>query len=156
MNLTHIDALPILKRPDPDFPAKVDDLFGKKLPKYSQDLNSLAGEIGALAQQVSDNKNATSISANTASSAASAASASEVAAADAAKAAAAAAANTGAAPAFVSGTNYAKGAVVFSMINLHTYRARTSGVRNIDPANDLSNWLDLQPSGARAFYLANL
>lgn len=156
MTITRIDPLPPLRRGDPNFREVVNALFAENFPSRLLQMNTQAGEMDALAQQVSDNKNAASISANTASSAASAASASEVAAADSAQAAAAAAANTGAAPAFAAGTNYAKGAVVFSMITLHTYRARTSGVRNIDPANDLSNWLDLQPSGARAFYLANL
>lgn len=119
-------------------------------------LRSFVSWVGTFQSEASALQSDVAIKAGTTTSAAAAAAASADAAAISAAASAAAAANTGAAPAFVAGTNYAKGAVVFSALNMHTYRARTAGVRNLDPAQDSPNWLDLQPSSAKAFYLANL
>lgn len=137
------------------FIAKANALAGWYAPFVTW-LRSFIAWLGTFQTEAAALQSDVTIKASATTSAATAAAASADAAAISAAAAAAAAANTGAAPAFVPGANYTKGAVVFSGVNLHTYRARTAGVRNLDPAQDSANWLDLQPSGARAFYLANL
>ena len=140
---------------DAQFMAKANALVAWYTPFVTW-LRGFIAWTGAFQVEAAALQSDVTIKASATTSAATAAAASADAAAISAAAAAAAAANTGAAPAFVPGANYTKGAVVFSAINMHTYRARTAGVRNLDPAQDSANWLDLQPSGAKAFYLANL
>lgn len=61
--------------------------------------------------------------------------------ASAASASASAAATATGAPAFVSGTNYTAGtSTAVSLVDFRVYRARTTGVRTTDPANDPTNW----------------
>ena len=60
-------------------------------------------------------------------------------AAEAVAAAASASATTGAV-AWVSGTTYAVGACVWSPLNFHTYRRKTSGAGTTDPSSDTTNW----------------
>lgn len=84
---------------------------------------------------------ATDVAASGASAAAAAASqgsatASQIAAAASASSAAAAAG----AAAWVSGTNYVAGVVVYSPLNLASYRRKTNGAGTVDPSLDSANW----------------
>ena len=139
MTITQIDPLPELKRADPDFPEKVDDFFGEKLPKHSRDLNALAAGIVTVAQGVNDKAGeaAGSAGASAASAAASTASAAETQQyAQLAQEAMAASP----VPAFVAGQTYAVGDVCYSPSNFENYRAMTAGVRTVDPRLDPTNW----------------
>ena len=60
--------------------------------------------------------------------------------ADAAAAAADAATNAANAAQWVSGTTYAKGAVVWSPSDLQTYRRAVAGAGTADPSSDSTNW----------------
>lgn len=59
----------------------------------------------------------------------------------AAEFAAAAADSTSKAVAWVSGTSYAFGFNVYSLIDAKTYRRRVAGAGTIDPALDNTNWI---------------
>lgn len=81
------------------------------------------------------------VDAAAAAAAAIAALASQTAAAASAVAAAASAASASAvAAAWVSGTTYAIGNVVYSPINFGTYRRTTAGAGTTDPSLDTTNW----------------
>ena len=48
---------------------------------------------------------------------------------------------------WLSGTSYAVGAVVWSPINLRSYRRKVAGVSTTDPSADLVNWSNLNDGG---------
>lgn len=93
-------------------------------------INTVAGEMQANADQVALDKQAT-----------------QDAAADAAASAQAASAAAGAAV-WVSGTTYAAGIVVWSPLNYLVYRRKTAGAGTTDPSADSTNWalLGLDPA----------
>jgi hypothetical protein len=51
------------------------------------------------------------------------------------------------APAWASGTAYAVGAVVYSPINLQSYRCSAAGVSTVDPSIDINSWVSLIGAG---------
>jgi hypothetical protein len=54
---------------------------------------------------------------------------------------------------WVSGTNYAAGAAVYSPINLASYRTGTAGISSTDPSIDTARWTRLGASGVPDFIL---
>jgi hypothetical protein len=95
------------------------------LPDFATEANALAVDVNA----------------DAAAAAADAASADAAAVAAAASSAAAAAASS--ATAWVSGTTYAQGAVVYSPINFLSYRRKIAGAGTTDPSADITNWASL-------------
>jgi hypothetical protein len=91
------------------------DAFLGALPEFQSDANAQADYLDALAVEVSDDATA----------------------AIAAAQAAIAGANVSE---WVSGTTYAIGAVVYSPIDLQSYRRRVAGAGTIDPSLDGTNW----------------
>jgi hypothetical protein len=100
------------------------------LNPWATEANETAADVNADAASALNSKNA----------AAASASAAETSRLGALSAAAAAATSAGAA-AFVSGATYtAITSTAVSLVNFRVYRARTTGVRTVDPANDPTNW----------------
>lgn len=110
------------QRSDPvNFSARA-DTFMVALPTFGTEANALATDVNA--KQVSAASSATNATtaANTATAAANAAQlASGV-------------------SGWVSGTTYAAGVSVWSLINFQTYRRKTAGAGTTDPYNDPTNW----------------
>lgn len=121
-----ITALPTPpSRDDPaNFAARGDAFLGA-LPTFATEANALA---------VAVNANAVSADADaaTASSAASSATASAIAAASASNASA-----------WISGTTYQAGNVVYSTVNYVSYRRKITGAGTTDPSADSTNWVAL-------------
>jgi hypothetical protein len=120
MTAPTITALPTPpSRQDPETFADRSDAFLGALPTFQSELNTLGDYVETTAAEV-DADAAT----------ASAAAASAVAAAGA--------------TAWVSGASYNAGAVVYSLIDFQTYRAKTthSGVAT-DPSADATNWVQI-------------
>ena len=86
--------------------------------------------------------NSASAASNSATSASNSASSASTSATNAANSAANAAAAIGA-PAWVSGTTYAIGALVYSTVDRRTYRRLTAGAGTTDPSADATNWVAL-------------
>jgi hypothetical protein len=66
---------------------------------------------------------------------------------------AAAAASAATASAWVSGTTYSLGAVVYSPANGRGYRRMVAGAGTTDPSADAVNWSPLVPDGVPAFVI---
>jgi hypothetical protein len=112
-------------RSDPaNFAARADAFLGA-LPTFQVEANAL--EVAVDADAV-----AAAASASTASAAALSASASAMAAAAASNAVA-----------WVSGTTYSAGSVVYSLMNFLSYRRKTAGAGTTDPSLDATNWASL-------------
>lgn len=124
-----ITALPTPpSRSDPvNFSTRADAFLGA-LPAFGTEANVLATEVNA--------------NTTTASAAASTATA------QAEFAIAAAGATL-----WISGTNYATGAGVYSPLTLASYRSNSSGVSTVDPSLDTTRWVRLGSSGVPDFIL---
>ena len=149
-----VTPLPSLDRTDPLFKTKVDTFFATQIPTFSTEINTLAADV----QVDADVATAKAID-STNSAAASEASrlASEAArnlSQQYANSAANSAAVSGAAPMWVSGTNYNLGFCVFSPITLETYRRKINGISTIDPSLDSGGWKKLGSDKIFQFYLA--
>ena len=120
MTAPTITALPTPpSRQDPETFADRSDAFLGALPTFQSELNTLGDYVETTAAEV------------------------DVDAATASAAAASAVAAAGA-TAWVSGASYNAGAVVYSLIDFQTYRAKTthSGVAT-DPSADATNWVQI-------------
>ena len=56
---------------------------------------------------------------------------------------------------WVSGTNYAAGAAVYSPLTLASYRTGTAGISNTDPSLDTTRWTRLDEPGVPNFLIMN-
>jgi hypothetical protein len=121
--MTTITALPTPpSRDDPtNFSARA-DAFHAALPTFATQTNAVASEVNANATTATTQAGIATTQADTATNAA----ASAISAANAV--------------AWVSGTTYAIGNVVWSPANLQTYRRKTSGAGTTDPSSDSTNW----------------
>lgn len=128
-----ISALPTPpSRDDPaNFAARGDAFLGA-LPTFATEANALAVEA---------NGYATSASASASTATTQATNSSNSATASAASALAASAASN--ASAWVSGTTYQAGAVVYSTVNFISYRRKITGAGTTDPSSDSTNWTSL-------------
>lgn len=137
-----------LDRTSPTFRTDLDTFFLSSLPQFVTEANALESAVEA-------DKTAAASSATAAAGSATTAEGHKNAAADSATAAAAsatlaeAALSTSASPAFVSGQTYAVGDVRYSPVNFEAYRAKTAGVRTIDPSLDDTNWYGLGSAQAQ-------
>lgn len=141
-----------LDRTSPTFRTDLDTFFLSSLPQFVTEANALESAVEA-------DKTAAASSATAAAGSATTAEGHKNAAADSATAAAAsatasatlaeAALSTSASPAFVSGQTYAEGDVRYSPVNFEAYRAKTAGVRTIDPSLDDTNWYGLGSAQAQ-------
>lgn len=118
------------------------DAFLGALPTFRTEANALA--TNAFNNAVEAEADAVAAAASAAASASSA-SASAVSASSSATSATAAAQNASA-PAWVSGTTYSAGAVVYSAITQIIYRRRTAGGGTTDPSVDSANWAAAGPA----------
>jgi hypothetical protein len=117
-------------RDDPANFAARGDAFLASLPTFQSEANDTADDVNA--------------DAATAAAAAASAVSSATSAADSAAAALTSqltAAQSAGAPAWVTGTTYAIGDVVWSTVNGRIYRRTTNGAGTTDPASDAANWL---------------
>jgi len=108
------------------------DTFVAALPNFGVQENTLATQINVIAAQTQAN----------ATEAFNDAAAALVSANNSA-ASAIASASTAGAIAWVSGTSYTAGNVVFSTVNFQTYRRSISGAGTTDPSADPTNWTRL-------------
>lgn len=137
-----------LDRTSPTFRTDLDTFFLSSLPQFVTEANALESAVEA-------DKTAAASSATAAAGSATTAEGHKNAAADSATAAAAsatlaeAALSTSASPAFVSGQTYAVGDVRYSPVSFEAYRAKTAGVRTIDPSLDDTNWYGLGSAQAQ-------
>lgn len=131
MTVTTIFDPPLPGDSLPVFNAKSFDTVSK-YNAFATELNSTAADVNADAASALASKNAASASAD-------ASEASRI----AALAAADASATTAGAVAWVSGTTYAVGAKVWSLINGRVHVRRVAGAGTTDPANDATNWEDV-------------
>lgn len=124
-----ITALPTPpSRSDPvNFSARSDAFLGA-LPTFCTETNAVAAEV-----------NANAITADVAADTATAQAGFAIAAANATL--------------WVSGTNYAAGAGVYSPLTLASYRSNASGVSTVDPSLDATRWVRLGSSGVPDFIL---
>lgn len=118
-----------------NFASKADALLAA-LPTFITQANALEVNVEA-----SESASAASAAAALSSSNDSAASATD------AEASALAAASGSSAPAWISGTTYSVGQVVFSPINHQSYRRITNGTGTTDPSTDTTNWTILSMGG---------
>lgn len=132
-----ISALPTPPtRQDPaNFNARA-DAFLAALPTFRSEANALEANVDAREANAIAQAAAAQTSANNAAAQAAAAAASATAALGSAQASAA---NAGA-PAWVSGTSYSVGQVVWSPITQLVYRRRVAGAGTTDPSADSTNW----------------
>ena len=133
MTAPTITALPTPpSRQDPETFADRSDAFLGALPTFQSELNTLGDYVETTAAEV------------------------DVDAATASAAAASAVAAAGA-TAWVSGASYNAGAVVYSLIDFQTYRAKTthSGVAT-DPSADATNWVKISVSNIENNALLNV
>lgn len=151
-----VTPLPSLIRTSPTFKVDLDNFFLTQLPGFQVQVNSLVDEVQTDADTAS---NAAALATTKAAEAL----ASKVAAETAqglslqySNAAAAATVASGAAPAFISGQTYALGAVVFSTLNLLTYRCAVAGTHTVDPSLDPVNWRGLDSAGGRMYFLSTM
>lgn len=139
-----ISALPSPpSRQDPaNFSAEADAFLGA-LPTFQTQVNAAGTYIDVIGTAADVDASAAAASAAAAVVSANQASVSS---------AAAAAAAASMAAVWVSGGSYVFGVMVFSPINLLTYRAKTthSGL-TVDPSLDTTNWVSLSASGAQGF-----
>jgi len=105
--------------------------FYRRLPAYNAELNQFGSQVSERAEFAGAKALAAEQSAQSA---------------EAAKLAAIAGAN---APAWVSGTTYAKNAQVISQVNFQPYRRQVAGAGTVDPANDtVGQWMPLFGTGS--------
>ena len=105
--------------------------FIDNMPERARQENALVGELNDLAGGVTTNAAAAAAAAQSA---------------EAAKIAAIAGAN---APAWVSGTTYAKNVQVISQVNFQPYRHQVAGAGTVAPANDTAGqWMPLFGTGS--------
>jgi hypothetical protein len=133
MTAPTITALPTPpSRQDPETFSDRSDAFLGALPTFQSELNTLGDYVETTAAEV------------------------DVDAATASAAAASAVAAAGA-TAWVSGASYNAGAVVYSLIDFQTYRAKTthSGVAT-DPSADATNWVKISVSNIENNALLNV
>lgn len=134
---TPISSLPTPpSRSDPANFATRGDAFMGALPTFQSQANSLATNVYNNAVEAEGDAVAAAVSEAAAASSASLAS----------SMAAAAAAAAGA-QAWVSGTTYQAGAVVYSPLNFQGYRRKTTGAGTLDPSTDPTNWAALGGGG---------
>lgn len=149
-----VTPLPFLDRTDPLFKSKVDTFFATELPTFSTEINNLAIDV----QSDADVASAKALEAANSALASEASRLASENARDLSQAYADSAANStavsGAAPLWVSGTNYNLGFCVFSPINLETYRRKINGISTIDPSLDSDGWKKLGSDKIFQFYLA--
>jgi len=128
-----ISALPTPpSRDDPaNFAARGDAFLGA-LPTFATQANALAVEANGYATSASSSASTATTQATNASNSANAASASALSAASASNASA-----------WVSGTTYQAGNVVYSTINYVSYRRKITGAGTTDPSADSTNWVAL-------------
>lgn len=98
------------------------DAFVAALPEFVTDANAQASYLDGLAVAVDADAAAAGVAAIQAAASANIA------------------VNATGATAWVSGTNYSIGAVVYSPINFQTYRRRVAGAGTTDPSLDNANW----------------
>lgn len=124
-----ITALPTPpSRSDPvNFSTRADAFLGA-LPAFGTEANALATDV-----------NADALAATSAADTATAQAGFAIAAANATL--------------WVSGTNYAAGAGVYSPLTLASYRSNASGVSSVDPSLDTTRWVRLGSSGVPDFIL---
>jgi hypothetical protein len=121
-----VTPIPALDRTSSTFKTDVDTLFLTRLPLLTVELNQVSIDLATVGLK----QDAAAASATAAGAAAEAA----VYAANASQ--------------WVSGTTYAKGAVVWSPANLQTYRRVNAGAGTTDPSSDLTNWTKISSQGA--------
>jgi hypothetical protein len=131
--MTTITALPTPpSRSDPTNFRSRGDAFMAALPTFATETNTVAGEVNANAAiAIARADTATLMAAEAAASAVEA---------QAALSAASVASN---ASAWVSGTTYTEGAVVWSPSTHTSYRRKSTGGGTTDPAADPTNWVSL-------------
>ena len=130
---------PPITTPFPTVPPSTEDPanFDSRMDATLGHLPTMTDEMEALAENAYANAVDAYNSAGTATTKAAEAGGYSSAAAASAAAAATAVGATG----FVSGNNYTAGtSTTVSLINWRVYRARTTGIRTTDPANDPANW----------------
>lgn len=124
------NELPHRSQEKPDFDKNM-GFFYRRLPAYNAELNQFGSQVFERAEFASSK-----------------AAAAELSAQNAAAAMQAAIAAVGA-PAWVSGTTYAKNVQVISQVNFQPYRRQVAGAGTVDPANDTSNlWIPLFGNGS--------
>lgn len=108
------------------------DAFVNALPTFGTQENTLASQMNVIATQTNANAQeayndaaAALVSANNSA------------------ASAAASASSSSAQAWVSGTTYTAGTVVYSLVTFQTYRRTTNGGGTTDPYADPTNWIAL-------------
>jgi hypothetical protein len=121
-----VTPIPPIDRTSSTFKNDVDTLFLSRLPQFTVELNQVRIDLDT----VDLKQDAAAASATAAGAAAEAA----VYAANATQ--------------WVSGTTYAKGAVVWSPANLQTYRRINAGAGITDPSIDFTNWTKISSQGA--------
>ena len=128
--MTTVSPLPTPpSRNDPANFATRADQFLAALPTFVTELNTVASEINAVASDVNASKTAALVSEQNAASYATVAQA---------------AAATLGATRWVSGTNYAEGAVVWSPVTGRPYRRKApGGISTVDPSSDSNGWYDV-------------
>lgn len=131
MTMTALPSAPLPTDDNGTFNAKAFALLGA-LPGFVTEANATEAAIDADAAAALGHRNAAATSA-TASETSRLASASS----------ADAAATSAGAVAWVSGTTYAVGAKVWSLINGRVHVRRVAGAGTTDPANDATNWEDV-------------
>lgn len=131
MTMTALPSAPLPTDDNTTFNSKAFALLGA-LAGFVTEANATEAAIDADAAAALAHKNAASASAD-------ASDASRI----AAVAAADASATTAGAVAWVSGTTYAVGAKVWSLINGRVHLRRVAGAGTTDPANDATNWEDV-------------
>jgi hypothetical protein len=105
--------------------------FYRRLPAYNAELNQFGSQVSERAEFAAAKALAAEQSAQSA---------------EAAKLAAIAGSG---APAWVSGTTYAKNVQVISQVNFQPYRRQVAGTGTVDPANDTANlWMPLFGNGS--------
>jgi hypothetical protein len=118
------------------------DAFLGALPTFRSEANAIAAN--AFDNAVEAEADAVAAAASQAAAAASESLASSM---------AAAAASAATASAWVSGTTYSLGAVVWSPVNGRGYRRMVAGAGTTDPSADAVNWSPLVPDGVPAFVI---
>jgi len=120
---------PVPTREDPNNFSDRADAFLAALPTFATEANTLADDV-----------NAKQVIASNAADASAASAAQSEAFSNVSGSSASAAASLAGATAWVSGTTYTTGDVVYSTLSGYIYRRRTSGAGATDPSSDPSNW----------------
>lgn len=131
-------------RDDPTNFATRADAFLTALPTFATETNATAVAVDASASAASNSAASALTQANNATSSANSAAASALSAASASNA-----------NAWISGTTYQEGNVVYSTVNYVSYRRKITGAGTTDPSADSTNWValgfPLQTSNAGKF-----